>query len=681
MKKAGSRFAARSVAAACTVLALSMLVTWTGFASIHDWDGGHDVTGWSEPATAMYFAEGTTRNGFEEYLILRNPGANAADVTIEYLFGGEAASVQQVALAPWAGASIRVNDAVGPDRDVSVAIDSNEGIVAERQMYFNYKGVWTGGHASRGVGAPASAWHFAEGTTRGGFAEWLCLQNPQDTDGVVDITYFLGTGENRVQQLALPANSRQTVDVNSVVGPEQDVSVTVESSLAIVAERPMYFDYKSAWRGGHTACGSESLAGEWYFAEGTTRAGFEEYLCVLNPGGEAVVTVEYMFSGQSSAICEYVLRAHARTTFFINEAVGPDRDVSIHVTCPSDILCERPMYFAYRPSGVDTSLSATQDPGHQGASKEGSAQLGWEGGHDVLGASEGRTEWYFPTTGAGAGAEPWLCVMNPGAEDNPVKVEVFADGGGYHRDDLAMPARSRSTVDLSAASAGLGNPWLKVSAPRGFIVERPSYFSYEPKVEPGAFTIATWNGVEIRSPIRYCDLMGPVFHEASSDNACPPMQPIGSCLRDDNPARLAPGISRGMGSDPFFFIEESRSRGTYSTTACDVQAKAGTVVYSPVTGLVVVSESYLLYGQYPDLRVRIAMDGHPGYQMAVLHMSQLLVSVGQWAEAGKTPVGVVRDLVPYFNSGPNPYTRDDGNHTHIQINYTGGGAGASGEEP
>jgi hypothetical protein len=50
-------------------------------------------------------------------------------------------------------------------------------------------------------------------------------------------------------------------------------------------------------------------------------------------------------------------------------------------------------------------------------------------------------------------------------------------------------------------------------------------------------------------------------------------------------------------------------------------------------------------------------------------MSQLLVSVGQRVEAGKTPIGVVRDLVPYFNSGPNPYTRNDGNHTHIQINY------------
>ncbi|MFH1151204.1 MAG: DUF5719 family protein [Actinomycetota bacterium] len=652
MRESRPRTFGRIVAAA--LAAALLFLSAPAYASIHDWDGGHDVTGWSEPAGNLYFAEGTTRNGFEEYLILRNPGANAADVTIEYLFGGGSASAQQLVLEPWAGASIRVNDAVGPDRDVSVAIDSSEGLVAERQMYFNYKGVWTGGHASRGVGAPSGTWHFAEGTTRGGFAEWLCLQNPADTDGVAEITYFLGTGENRVQQLALPANSRQTVDVNAVVGPEQDVSVTVESSVPVIAERPMYFDYKSAWRGGHTACGSEDLAGEWYFAEGTTRSGFEEYLCVLNPGPEVPVTVEYMFSGQSSATATYVLRASARTTFFINEAVGPERDVSIRVTCAQDILCERPMYFWYHGA--------------------------LEGGHDVLGSTGGGTEWYFPTTSAGTGAEPWLCVMNPGSEENPVTVEVFGEGGGYHKDDLAMPARSRSTLDLSAASAGLGSPWLKVSAPAEVIVERPCYFSYEPSVEPGAFAIATWGGIDIESPIRYCDLLGPIFHEASSDNACPPMQPVGVCLVDDNPARLAPGISRGVGSDPFFFIEESRDRGTYSTTACDVQARAGTVVYAPVTGLVVTAESYMLYGAYPDLRVRIAIDGHPGYQMAVLHMSQLLVAVGQWAEAGKTPVGVVRDLVPYFYSGPNPYTRDDGNHTHIQINYYAGG-GTVAEQP
>jgi len=55
-------------------------------------------------------------------------------------------------------------------------------------------------------------------------------------------------------------------------------------------------------------------------------------------------------------------------------------------------------------------------------------------------------------------------------------------------------------------------------------------------------------------------------------------------------------------------------------------------------------------------------------------MSKLLISTGQRTEAGKTPIGIVRDLVPYFNSGPNPYTREEGNHTHIQINYAPPGA-------
>jgi len=38
---------------------------------------------------------------------------------------------------------------------------------------------WSGGHCVTGVTAPATDWHFAEGTTREGFDEWLCLQNPQ----------------------------------------------------------------------------------------------------------------------------------------------------------------------------------------------------------------------------------------------------------------------------------------------------------------------------------------------------------------------------------------------------------------------------------------------------------------------------------------------------------------------
>jgi hypothetical protein len=193
------------------------------------------------------------------------------------------------------------------------------------------------------------------------------------------------------------------------------------------------------------------------------------------------------------------------------------------------------------------------------------------------------------------------------------------------------------------------------------------------------------------SPIRYRDNIGACFHEAypiagdgKPDNV-QVMQPLGICLRDDNPTRLYPGLSESMGSDTMYFIEGTRGRGTYSTTACDVCAKAGTTVYAPVNGTVIAAEPYMLYGRYPDLRVRIAIDGFPGYHVELLHMSQLLVTAGQRTEAGRTPVGIVRNLVPYFNSGPNPYTREEGNHTHVQINYRPdlgmGSIGAASETP
>lgn len=629
-------------------------------AASYGWDGGHDLMGWPAPARAIYFAEGTTRNGFEEYLIIRNPAAVESVVTVNYLFGSGAPKAQHLTIAPRAAVSINVNGVVGPDMDVSVALAAEPGVIAEREIYFNYKGVWTGGHVTRGVPSPSDTWYLAEGTTRAGFQEWLCLQNPGAIDAAATLTYMLGTGENRREQLVIPAGSRRTIDVNSSLGPEQDVSILVEASAPLVAERPMYFDYKNAWRGGHTATGSSRLARAWDFAEGTTRPGFEEWLCIMNPGEEATARVEYMFPGEPSLVKEYPLKARARTTIFVNEAVGPEKDVSIRVTSGRDILCERPMYFLYRST--------------------------WEGGHDVLGSTAGEKTWYFPVSGAGMGFISWLCLMNPGELANRVRMEVFGEGGAYIRRDLKMAPRSRATLDLNTASEGMAHPWVKVSGTSELVAERPTYFSYEPRVEPRPFAFATWAGMELKSPIRYNDNIGAVFHEASAAGGDggpsnpQAMQPLGICLRDDNPSRLAPGLSRSVGNATCYFIEDSRARGTWSTTACDVCAKAGTTVYAPVSGTVITAAGYMLYGKYPDVMVEIAIDGHPGYQVALLHMSQALVVKGQRVEGGLTPVGIVRDLVPYFHSGPNPYTREEGNHVHMQVNHRAG-SGLSGEPP
>ncbi len=78
--------------------------------------------------------------------------------------------------------TVNVNTAVGADKEVSVKITSDGPIVAERPMYFNYNGTWTGGHDVIGLAAPQTSFYFAEGYTgTGTFDEYLCLMNPNDS--------------------------------------------------------------------------------------------------------------------------------------------------------------------------------------------------------------------------------------------------------------------------------------------------------------------------------------------------------------------------------------------------------------------------------------------------------------------------------------------------------------------
>jgi hypothetical protein len=122
-------------------------------------------------------------------------------------------------------------------------------------MYFNYKGAWTGGHDVVGAPSPQTTFLFAEGYTGAGFEEWLCLQNPNPDPTTAHITYMFADGTTQTQDVPIGPTTRATVDVNSVIGPGKEVSIKVEADAPIVAERPMYFNYKGAWTGGHDVVG------------------------------------------------------------------------------------------------------------------------------------------------------------------------------------------------------------------------------------------------------------------------------------------------------------------------------------------------------------------------------------------------------------------------------------------
>src|SRR4030042_5260650 len=236
------------------------------------WTGGPAVVGATSPSTLFYFAEGTTRPDFEPYFCIQNPGSQEAQVKITYMMGDGSEKEQELAVAPHSRATVNVASYLGSSDDIAhdfsavVEATNGEAIVAERPMYFNYGGAWTGGSDVLGATSPSSIFYFAEGTTRPGFVPYFCIQDPGSQQAEVKITYMMGDGSEKDQELAVAPHSRATVNVASYLGSSDDIahdfSAVVEStnSAAIVAERPMYFNYGGAWTGGSGVLGFRPAA-------------------------------------------------------------------------------------------------------------------------------------------------------------------------------------------------------------------------------------------------------------------------------------------------------------------------------------------------------------------------------------------------------------------------------------
>ncbi len=324
------------------------------------WTGGHDVVGATQPLQVFYFAEGCTKPGFDQWLCIMNPGEAPANARVTYMFSDGTTQIQDVYVGATTRSTIKVNDVVGSNKDVSMKITSDSPIVAERPIYFNYKGVFTGGHDVIGAASPQYSSYFAEGCTRQGFDEWLCLMNPGDFPATAHVTYVFSDGSSIGRDVGIGATSRSTVLVNDIVGPGKDVSIKISSDQPIVAERPMYFNYNGAWTGGHDVIGVNTPASSSYFAEGYTGSGFDEWLCLMNPSDSpTTVHVTYIYADGSSWRKDITISASSRSSIYVNDAAGSGKNVSAKITSDSPIVAERPMYFNY--NGM------------------------WTGGHDVVG--------------------------------------------------------------------------------------------------------------------------------------------------------------------------------------------------------------------------------------------------------------------------------------------------------
>jgi hypothetical protein len=326
------------------------------------WQNSPPVPPPSQWKSKFYFAEGYTGDNFQEYACLENPNAAPAAVWVTAMFTDGTSQSQYFAVDAASRLTVDINSLFGGGRELSMrVVSTSEDVVAERPMYFNYLGKWSGGHDVVGAVAPAADWYFAEGTTRAGFEEWLCIQNPNAAPISVSARYLLGPGQGVpvTRTYPVPAKQRLTVSVNQAVGAEKDVSVRLTSADEFIAERPMYFMYHGAWDGGHDVIGGAPSTTA-LFAESYTGPGFEEWLCLQNAGSSAAgVTVTYYPEGAASIVKHHTVAANSRYTMDVNSDAGAGLSISAKVTSDRPLMVERPMYFCFQGK--------------------------WTGGHDVAG--------------------------------------------------------------------------------------------------------------------------------------------------------------------------------------------------------------------------------------------------------------------------------------------------------
>jgi hypothetical protein len=307
---------------------------------------------------------------------------------------------------------------------------------------------------------PGSPFYFAEGYTGDGFQEYLCLGNMDGADAEAEIIFLFPDGSTHETVVSIPAGSRTTVNVNAEVGMDREVSIMVTSKQDIVAERPMYFSYGSGWTGGHDVIGAREPSTSFYFAEGYTGEGFEEWLCVLNPGDEAADLI-FRFQTQEEGEREikgFSVGPHSRASFKVNDILGRNLQASCVVEASRAVVVERPMYFDYRGRG----------------------DHGWQGGHCVMGATAPSIRFLFAEGTTRAGFEQWLTIQNPQA--STIDVQALYRFGPGQGDPIARSYRleggTRVTLFVPDEVGWEKDVAVELSSPSAFLAERPLYFDY-----------------------------------------------------------------------------------------------------------------------------------------------------------------------------------------------------------
>jgi lysophospholipase L1-like esterase len=439
-----------------------------------------------QPAAAQnyrrwYLAEGAANSFFNETILIGNPNAADANVTIRLLPEGQPPfAPQQIVVKGTSRYTFNVNSVTGlPQGAVSAIVESDQDVVVERSMTWP-GAAQRGGHNSGGVLAPAGQWYLAEGVT-GFFETFVLITNTSTATRTVDVTFLRETSGPLVRSYDIGPSGRKTIYVNGEVRDDNGQPVTEPFSTIVrqhdggadlVVERAMYWN---GFEGGHGAAAVTAPSTTWLFAEGVCGGSptfsFQTYLLLANPGTTDATATLTFFRDQGGPVTKDVtVRAGRRATLFLNDlrfgagnvAELANASFSTRVTSTQPILAERAVYWS--SNGV-TFIE----------------------GNDAAGVTAEATKWAFAegiegvVQQGGPSHDSYFLISN--ANNAPLTIRstfVREDGKGIV-DTRVVPAQSRATI-LTSAFAALSHQRFAAfiesvdATPLPFVAERATYW-------------------------------------------------------------------------------------------------------------------------------------------------------------------------------------------------------------
>ncbi|MEO8954327.1 MAG: hypothetical protein ABI465_07125 [Ktedonobacteraceae bacterium] len=503
-----------------------------------------------------YFADGEVGAGFQQYLTLNNPDPNNdCQVQVQYLTQGTNSNVRSIKplLVKAVGVphASRVTLSANADLNIPVqqrtgilissivsVLNSNAnvrshhikshtinttpvcaGIVAERPMYFTYRGIQSGSDVM-GATKLDTSFYFADVPTQAGSSSFVTstlsiLNPPGGNPSLVTATYYANDSQVGVQSIIVASGARGTLYPDRLAIPAH-VTAAITATQPVLLERPSYMSHMAQGAAGVVSgavsvVGTSVLSRDWLFAEGYTGNRTQENLVLGNPTSNnitATVTLDYQ-NGHTQQVSVPVT-AYSQVILDVNQLninptgtcdvtpCVPTPSVSAEVTGNHNLVVERQMFFHYQLSNVATPQKSTNT-------------VGWT---DVVGQVAAVDQASFAEGYVNTNYNEWMVLQNPRDVSESVTLYLYNELGNTYSESLTLAAHSRTTVNvttlvITSELAGLhdgakayelsmlvqGN-----SSGTIFVAERPMYFNTGSTGYQGGTDVIGYSGSTLNGP-------------------------------------------------------------------------------------------------------------------------------------------------------------------------------------